>query len=86
MLRLDEAVESAIQLLGINGVLVLLSVTGGSRTATLPLDKINFEFVTGNRTMVGSVNSTGADFRAAIADLQESNPWPGLAGRLITLA
>ena len=27
-----EAVESAIQLLGINGVLVLLSVTGGSRT------------------------------------------------------
>jgi len=80
-----EAVESAIQLLGINGVLVLLSVTGGSRTATLPLDKINFDFVTGNKTMVGSVNSTDADFRAAIADLQEiERRWPGLAARLIT--
>jgi glucose 1-dehydrogenase len=80
-----EAVESAVQLLGVNGVLVLLSVTGGSRTASLPLDKINFEFVTGNKTMVGSVNSTDADFRAAIADLQEiERRWPGLAGRLIT--
>ena len=80
-----EAVESAIQLLGINGVLVLLSVTGGSRSATLPLDKLNFDFVTGNRTMVGSVNSTGDDFRAAIADLQEiETRWPGLAARLIT--
>jgi glucose 1-dehydrogenase len=80
-----EAVESAIQLLGVNGVLVLLSVTGGARTASLPLDKINFEFVTGNKTMVGSVNSTDADFRAAIADLQAiERRWPGLATRLIT--
>lgn len=80
-----EAVESAIKLLGINGVLVLLSVTGGSRSATLSLDKINFDFVTGNKTMVGSVNSTDADFRAAIADLQEiERRWPGLAARLIT--
>jgi threonine dehydrogenase-like Zn-dependent dehydrogenase len=81
----SEAVESAIQLLGVNGALVLLSVTGGSRTAELPLDKINFDFVTGNRTMVGSVNSTGDDFRAAIADLQAiETRWPGLATRLIT--
>ena len=51
----------------------------------MPLDKINFDFVTGNKTMVGSVNSTDADFRAAIADLQEiERRWPGLAGRLIT--
>ena len=53
--------------------------------ASLPLDRINFEFVTGNKTMVGSVNSTAADFRAAIGDLQEfDRRWPGLASRLIT--
>jgi threonine dehydrogenase-like Zn-dependent dehydrogenase len=81
----SEAVEAAIPLLGINGVLILLSVTGGNRTATLPLDKVNFEFVTGNKAMVGSVNSTADDFRAAITDLQEiERRWPGLATRLIT--
>lgn len=80
-----DAVESGLSLLGANGVLVLLSVTGGSRTAQLPIDKINFDFVTGNRTMVGSVNSTAADFRAAIADLVEfERRWPGLCSRLIT--
>jgi threonine dehydrogenase-like Zn-dependent dehydrogenase len=80
-----EAVEAAIPLLGINGALILLSVTGGNRTATLPLDRINFEFVSGNKTMVGSVNSTADDFRAAIADLQEiERRWPGLAAQLIT--
>jgi threonine dehydrogenase-like Zn-dependent dehydrogenase len=81
----SEAVEAAIPLLGINGVLVLLSVTGGNRSANLPLDKINFEFVSGNKAMVGSVNSTAADFRAAIDDLKEiERRWPGLAARLIT--
>ena len=85
MLRIDQAVETAIQLLGINGVLVLLSVTGGNRLATLPLDKVNFDFVSGNKTMVGSVNSTADDFRAAITDLREiERRWPGLAARLIT--
>lgn len=79
------AVEAALPLLGINGVLVLLSVTGGTRTATLPLDQLNFDFVTGNKTMVGSVNSNAGDFRAAIADLETiERCWPGLAARLIT--
>jgi glucose 1-dehydrogenase len=81
----SAAIEDALPLLGFNGVLVLLSVTGGNRTATLPLDRINFDFVTGNRTMVGSVNSSADDFRAAIADLQAiERSWPGLAAQLIT--
>ena len=80
-----ESVEAALRLLGVNGALVLLSVTGGNRMASLPLDRINFEFVTGNKTMVGSVNSTAADFRAAIGDLLEfERRWAGLATRLIT--
>jgi glucose 1-dehydrogenase len=81
----SAAVEAALPLLGINGVLVLLSITGGSETATLPLARINFDFVTGNKTMVGAVNSSVDDFRAAIADLQRIEQcWPGLASRLIT--
>ncbi|MDQ2683361.1 MAG: glucose 1-dehydrogenase [Chloroflexota bacterium] len=81
----SEAVQRALPLLGVGGVLVLLSVTGGTRTAELPLDRLNFEFVSGNKTMVGSVNSNRGDFERAIADLQEfERLWPGLASRMIT--
>jgi threonine dehydrogenase-like Zn-dependent dehydrogenase len=80
-----DAVDAAMSLLGIGGVLVLLSITGGSREVSMPLDRINFEFVTGNKAMVGSVNSTVADFQAAITDLlQFEQRWPGLTGRMIT--
>ncbi len=65
--------------------MVLLSVTGGTRSAELPIDRINFEFVTGNKTMVGSVNSNIGDFRVAIDDLLQFEAlWPGLTSRLIT--
>lgn len=79
------AVADAMRLLGNNGVLVLQSVTGGSRQVSLPLDRINLEFVLGNKLMVGAVNSSIADFRAAIGDLQAFDRlWPGLAESLIT--
>jgi threonine dehydrogenase-like Zn-dependent dehydrogenase len=81
----SEAVQAAIPLLGVGGVLVLLSITGGQRTTEIDFNRVNFEFVTGNKTMVGSVNSNAGDFRAAIADLQEfERLWPGLVGQLIT--
>jgi glucose 1-dehydrogenase len=78
-------VEQSLRLLGNNGVLVLLSITGGDRSSTLPLDRINFELVLGNKAVVGSANSSAADFRAAVADLQRFEElWPGLTSRLIT--
>jgi threonine dehydrogenase-like Zn-dependent dehydrogenase len=80
-----EPILDSFNLLGLNGVLVLLSITGGSRTVDVPLDRLNGEFVSGNKCMVGSVNSTAGDFQAAVADLQAvEERWPGLAHRLIT--
>ncbi len=76
---------SAMQLLGINGVLVLLSGTGGTTERTIPADQINRGFVGGNKVMVGSVNSSLTDFRAAVDDLRTFEElWPRLAGKLIT--
>ena len=79
------AVEQALWLVGINGALVLLSGTGRTHVAEIPINRLNSEFVGGNKTMVGSVNSSVADFRAAIADLERfESLWPGLVGSLIT--
>lgn len=81
----SAVLPDATALLGNNGVLVLLSVTGGSRELTIPADRLYLQFVLGNKTMVGSVNSSIADFNAAVADLiSVEQQWPGLTQRLMT--
>src|SRR5947208_3138314 len=50
-------VFEAMDILGKNGVLVMVSVTGGSRTIEVPADRINQGFVLGNKVAVGSVNA-----------------------------
>ncbi len=52
-----------------NGVLILTSVTGGTRTAEVASDKINFEFVLGNKLMFGTVNAGKEHFAAGVKDL-----------------
>jgi threonine dehydrogenase-like Zn-dependent dehydrogenase len=75
----------ATRVLGNNGVLVLLSITGGDATTPIPLDQINREFVLGNKVMVGSVNSSRVHFEAGVEDLARfERLWPGLTERLIT--
>ena len=59
----------AAEALGKNGVLVLLSVTGGDRTAQINSDHINQGFVLGNKVMVGSVNASPDDFASGVDDL-----------------
>jgi threonine dehydrogenase-like Zn-dependent dehydrogenase len=81
----SEPVFEGMSILGGNGVLVLLSLTGGDRTLTVTADLINREFVLGNKLMVGSVNSHQTDFTAGVGHLAHfENLWPGLTGRLIT--
>src|SRR5246127_2367032 len=46
-------VFDSMQALGKNGVLVLASVTGGDKMIQIPADRINLEFVLGNKVMVG---------------------------------
>ena len=62
-------VFDAIQALAKNGVLVLSSVTGGDRSIEVPADKINLEFVLGNKVMVGTVNANRSYFESGVQDM-----------------
>jgi threonine dehydrogenase-like Zn-dependent dehydrogenase len=77
--------EAMHELLDKNGVLILSSVTGGSREIEIPSDAINLEFVLGNKVMVGTVNANREHFEAGVADmaLLEATA-PGWLLRLIT--
>ncbi len=78
-------VFEAMEVLGKNGVLVLASVTGGNRKVEVPADKINLDFVLGNKVMVGTVNGNREYFEAAARDLASAEAqFPGWASRLLT--
>jgi glucose 1-dehydrogenase len=78
-------VFEAMQALGKNGVLVLSSVTGGSRTVEVPADAINLGFVLGNKAMVGTVNANREHFESGVRDLTMARAlWPGWLERLLT--
>lgn len=62
-------VFEAMQSLAKNGVLVLSSVTGGDRKVEVPADKINLDFVLGNKVMVGTVNANREYFESGVKDL-----------------
>jgi threonine dehydrogenase-like Zn-dependent dehydrogenase len=75
----------AAQALGKNGVLVLASVTGGSRTIEIDANRINQGIVLGNKVIVGTVNASRGDFETAVADIERAEAvWPGWLGRLLT--
>jgi threonine dehydrogenase-like Zn-dependent dehydrogenase len=62
-------VFDAMQALAKNGVLILSSVTGGDRKTEVPADKINLDFVLGNKVMVGTVNANRSYFESGVKDL-----------------
>lgn len=62
-------VFDAMQALAKNGVLVISSVTGGDRKIEVPADKINLEFVLGNKVMVGTVNANRSYFESGVQDM-----------------
>ena len=75
----------AAEALGRNGVLVLASVTGGSRMIQVDANRFNQGFVLGNKVMVGTVNASRRDFEAGVADLVQAEAnWPGWLGRFLT--
>jgi threonine dehydrogenase-like Zn-dependent dehydrogenase len=74
-----------MQALNKNGVLVLSSVTGGDRTVEVPADKINLQFVLGNKVMVGTVNANREYFELGVRDMAQAEAeYPGWFGRLLT--
>ncbi|MEZ5344975.1 MAG: glucose 1-dehydrogenase [Pyrinomonadaceae bacterium] len=77
-----EAMES----LNENGVLILASVTGGDRTTDgVRSDKINQDFVLGNRVMVGTVNANREHFEMGVRDIALAEAmYSGWLGRMMT--
>jgi threonine dehydrogenase-like Zn-dependent dehydrogenase len=68
-----------------NGVLVLTSITGGGRTLEIPADRINLEFVLGNKVMVGTVNAHRDHFELGTGDLAKgAAEYPGWLDQLLT--
>jgi threonine dehydrogenase-like Zn-dependent dehydrogenase len=81
----SPVVFDSMQALGKNGVLVLSSVTGGERKIEVPADKINLEFVLGNKVMVGTVNANREYFEMGVKDLAQAEAeYPGWLKRLST--
>ncbi len=81
----SPVVFDSMQALGKNGVLVLSSVTGGDRTIEIPADRINLEFVLGNKVMVGTVNANREYFETGVRDMAQAEAeYPGWLGRLLT--
>jgi threonine dehydrogenase-like Zn-dependent dehydrogenase len=77
--------EAMCILLGKNGVIVLSSVTGGSRTVDVPSDALNLDFVLGNKVMVGTVNANREHFEAGVRDLAIAEAeYGGWLERLLT--
>ena len=81
----SPVVFESMQALGKNGVLVLSSVTGGDQMIQVPADRINLDFVLGNKVMVGTVNANREYFEMGVKDLAHADAqYPGWLERLLT--
>lgn len=71
--------------LGLNGALVLTSVTGGNRKTEVESDQINLEWVLGNKLMLGTVNGNYRHFELGIADMALGEVmYPGSIEKILT--
>lgn len=81
----SAVVFDSMQALGKNGVLVLSSVTGGDKMIQVPADRINLEFVLGNKVMVGTVNANREYFELGVRDMAQAEAeYPGWLSTLLT--
>jgi glucose 1-dehydrogenase len=63
----------------------LTSITGGHRTLEIQADRINLEFVLGNKVMVGSVNASRENFESGVRDMSQAEAeYPGWLQQLLT--
>jgi threonine dehydrogenase-like Zn-dependent dehydrogenase len=78
-------VFEAMNVLAKNGVLAMVSVTGGSRRLEVPADKINLGFVLGNKVAFGSVNANREYFESGVKDLATAElQYLGWLNKLLT--
>jgi threonine dehydrogenase-like Zn-dependent dehydrogenase len=75
----------AMQALGHNGTLVWTSITGGKKLTEVPSDKINIEWVLGNKLLLGSVNANHEHFESGIKDMALGEVmFPGVLEKILT--
>jgi threonine dehydrogenase-like Zn-dependent dehydrogenase len=80
-----QIVFEAMECLGKNGVLILASVTGGSKRIEIPADMINLGFVLGNKVAIGTVNANREYFEAGVYDFSRAElEYPGWLSKLLT--
>ena len=64
---------------------MLASVTGGDRDHSVLADKINLDFVLGNKLVVGTVNANREYFEAGVYDFARAEmEFPGWLPKLLT--
>ncbi|HEX4150485.1 MAG TPA: glucose 1-dehydrogenase [Pirellulales bacterium] len=81
----SQVAFGAMELLGHNGVLVWASITGGDQKVEVPGDKINLDWVLGNKLLMGSVNANRDHFEMGIRYLALGEvTYPGVTQRILT--
>src|SRR5215831_3109468 len=81
----SAVVFESMQAVAKNGVLVLSSVTGGNKMVEVPADKINLDFVLGNKLLVGTVNANREYFESGVRDMALGHAmYPGWMEQLLT--
>lgn len=74
-----------MSVLNLNGAMVWTSITGGQKKTEVPSDKINLEWVLGNKLLLGSVNANFRHFEMGIADLAQGEIfYPGVIRKILT--
>ncbi|GIX05414.1 MAG: glucose dehydrogenase [Planctomycetaceae bacterium] len=75
----------AMQVLGLNGVLIWTSITGGRAEVSVPADRVNLEWVLGNKLLVGSVNGNRHHFMQGLQALAAGEMmYPGVTEQILT--
>ncbi|MFN9080852.1 MAG: glucose 1-dehydrogenase [Planctomyces sp.] len=76
---------TCMDLLAHNGCMVWTSITGGKTETKVPSDRINLNWVLGNKLLVGSVNANFRHFESGIRDLALGEAtWPGVLQKILT--
>lgn len=81
----SELAFRAMEILGLNGVLIWTSITGGKKEVTIPADQINLQWVLGNKLLVSSVNGNRRHFELGIQALAVGElAFPGVTEQILT--
>jgi len=75
----------AMEVLGLNGALIWTSITGGNGKVEVPADKINLQWVLGNKLLVSSVNGNRRHFELGLQALSHGElTFPGVTEQILT--